>query len=169
MRDDGKGDPCSFYELCLRRILDKVGIVITREIEGRNPTQPSKKIFKPKMFYDLFTKRFFNGHIKRGPIGELFSSGVRETLAKRMNIRSRFRWEKKKIMWFIASYNVEKKSEDNKKGFRRRRKSRSKIGESEEIPTKRERECCHCSSRLRKKKFVGTVEEDGEWLRELWR
>ncbi|KAI5662552.1 hypothetical protein M9H77_21875 [Catharanthus roseus] len=45
--------------------LDKIWIVITREVEERNLTQPSKNIFKPKMLYNLFIKIFFNNHIKR--------------------------------------------------------------------------------------------------------
>ncbi|KAI5668937.1 hypothetical protein M9H77_18790 [Catharanthus roseus] len=66
---------------------DKAWIVIAREIEERKPTQPSKRIFKPKMLYDLFIKRFFNNHIKRCPIGKPFLGGIRETLGERKNIR----------------------------------------------------------------------------------
>ncbi|KAI5671325.1 hypothetical protein M9H77_11689 [Catharanthus roseus] len=49
MKDDGRKILVHFIEHVCVEFLDKVGIIIAREVEERNPTQHYKNIFKPKI------------------------------------------------------------------------------------------------------------------------
>ncbi|KAI5681345.1 hypothetical protein M9H77_02572 [Catharanthus roseus] len=99
MRDDGRKILVHFMKHVYVEFSDRVGIIIVTEAEERNPTQSSKKIFKTKMFCELFTQRFFNDHIKRGPISKAFPVGIQETLRKRKNIRSGAGEKKLQLSW----------------------------------------------------------------------
>ncbi|KAI5676296.1 hypothetical protein M9H77_07246 [Catharanthus roseus] len=142
-------------------------------MEERNPIQLSKEIFKPKIFYDLFTKICFNNHIRQeGRLSlekaysclrkQLFSTKFRSFLCLSWNatgVRRKSCWNNF-LGLFLQNFNIEKKSGGGRRFLGEKMRNRRTIEEKERERrknTNQERggECCRLL-------LTGVVEEDGE-------